>query len=125
MHSMVYSMFLSKMGNKVQFTAKLSLTRLLLWQIFMNFLIFQDTFRSNKPLTCLGLQISVSTDTLKSGAFQHLKQAVCSSWPRKMSNSLSSIRLGVSAQVPHPGECIVVGVKSLLQKFGCVFERAS
>src|SRR5438876_1391287 len=89
------------------------------------FLIFQDTFRSNKPLTCLGLPISASTDTLKSGAYQHLKQAVYSSWPRKMSNSLSSIRLDVSAQVPRAGACTVVGVKSLPQNFGCVFGRAS
>src|SRR5260370_32982777 len=124
-HSMANSIFLSKLGNKVQFTAKLALTRLLLWQIFMNFQIFQDTFRSNKPLRCWGSPINACTDTLILGACRHIKRAVCSSCPRRMSNSLSSILLDVSAPVLRVGACIAVGVRSLPQKFGYLFGRAS
>ena len=103
----------------------LSLTRLLLWQIFTNFQIFQDTFRSNKPHTCLGLPINASTDILILDAYQHIKRAVCSSCPRKMSNSLSSIPRDVSAQVPRLGACTAAGVRFSLQKFECMFGRAS
>src|SRR5258708_33595376 len=88
-HSMANSMFLSKGRNKAQFTVNISLTRLLLWQIFTNFQTFQDTFRSNRPLKCLGSPINASTDTLKLGGFRHLKRAACSYWPRNTSNSLS------------------------------------
>ncbi len=80
-HSMANSIFLSKERNKVQFTVNISLTRLLLWQIFTNFQTSQDTFRSNRPLRCLGSPINASTDTLKLGGFRHLKRAACSTFP--------------------------------------------
>src|SRR6266496_336130 len=124
-YSMANSMFLSKVRNKVQFTENVSLTRLLLWQIFTNFQTFRDTFRSNKPLACLGSLINASTDTLKSGAYRHLKRVAYFSWPRKMSSSLSSIPLDGSAQVPRLGVSTAAGVRSLPQKFGYVFGRAS
>src|SRR5260221_1460288 len=102
-HFMANSMFLSKERNKVQFTVNMFLIRLLSWQIFTNFHTFQDTFRSNKPLRCSGSPINACTDTLKLVASLHLKQARRSCWPRKMSNSFSSILLDVSARVSRPG----------------------
>src|SRR5260221_13014266 len=116
-HSIVLSIVLAKMGKlvhfilkafqKVQFTEKMRMARLLSWQISTNFQMFLDMFQLNKRQRCWASRINACTAILISDVSPPTSPAVCSFSQRKTSGNSNSILLDVGARFPHVGVCII------------------